>query len=79
MVYLDDIIVFGKNVTETMQNLELVFKRLEKANFKLKPKKCRLFLTEVEYLGHIVLNRSKWILERSLWWLNGQYLRLSEM
>ena len=54
LVYLDDIIVFGKNVTETMQNPELVFKRLEKANFKLKPKKCRLFLTEVEYLGHIV-------------------------
>ena len=54
LVYLDDIVVFGKDFTETMQNLELVFKRLEKAHLKLKPKKCRVFQTEVEYLGHIV-------------------------
>ena len=30
-MYLGDIIVFGKDVAETMQNLKLVFKRLEKA------------------------------------------------
>ena len=38
LVYLDDIVVFGKDFTETMQNLELVFKRLEKAHLKLKPR-----------------------------------------
>ena len=46
--------MFGKDFEETMQYVELVFKRLEKANLKLQPKKCRVFQTEVEYLGHIV-------------------------
>ena len=54
LVYLDDIIVFSRDFAETMQNLESVFKRLEKANLTLKPKKCRVFQMEVAYLGHIV-------------------------
>ncbi|GBM55009.1 Retrovirus-related Pol polyprotein from transposon 412 [Araneus ventricosus] len=30
------------------------FKRLQKANLKLSPKKCRFFRNEVSYLGHII-------------------------
>ncbi|GBN76428.1 Transposon Ty3-G Gag-Pol polyprotein [Araneus ventricosus] len=30
------------------------FKRLQKANLKLSPKKCRFFRKEVSYLGHII-------------------------
>ncbi|GBL83023.1 Transposon Ty3-G Gag-Pol polyprotein [Araneus ventricosus] len=30
------------------------FKRLQKANLKLSPKKCRFFQKEVSYLGHII-------------------------
>ena len=54
LAYLDDIIVFGDDFEETMRNLELVFERLRQANLKLKPKKCRVFQSEVAYLGHIV-------------------------
>ena len=54
LAYLDDIIVFGDDYEDTMQNLELVFQRLRQANLKLKPKKCRIFQTEVAYLGHLV-------------------------
>ena len=54
LVYLDDIIVFGDSFESTMNNLEAVFERLRFANLKLKPKKCRVFQTSVEYLGHIV-------------------------
>ena len=54
LVYLDDIITFGKSFSETMNNLQLVFDRLEQSNLTLKPKKCRMFQTEVRYLGHIV-------------------------
>jgi len=54
LVYLDDIISFGKTFDSTIQNLKLVFDRLRQANLKLKPKKCKVFQRSVEYLGHIV-------------------------
>ena len=46
--------MLGQDFAETMQNLESVFKWLETANLTLQPKKCRIFQTEVAYLGHIV-------------------------
>ena len=54
LVYLDDIIVFGKTVEEEIQRLQMVFQRLRKAYLKLKPKKCALFQRKVLYLGHVV-------------------------
>lgn len=39
LIYLDDIIVFGKNFGDMVKNLFLVFNRLECAGLKLKPKK----------------------------------------
>ncbi|UYV74968.1 hypothetical protein LAZ67_12001925, partial [Cordylochernes scorpioides] len=54
MVYLDDIIVLGKNFEEHLSNIKKVFKRLEAANLKLSPKKCKLFKKEVAYLRHII-------------------------
>lgn len=54
LVYLDDVIVFGKTFTETLNNLTLVFDRFRKAKLKLKPKKCAFFRDEIKYLGHIV-------------------------
>ena len=54
LVYLDDIIVFGRNVTEIATRLEEVFERLRSAGLKLKPSKCFLFKPQVHYLGHIV-------------------------
>ena len=54
LVYLDDIIVFGKTFEEELQRLEEVFRRMRRANLKLSPKKCLLFRSEVPFLGHIV-------------------------
>ncbi len=54
LVYLDDILAFGRNFEVASLNLRAVFERLRRANLKLKPKKCRLFATSVEYLGHEV-------------------------
>ena len=50
LVYIDDIIVYGKTFPENLQNLEMVFKRLRGAGLKLKPKKCELFTKEILYL-----------------------------
>ena len=54
LVYLDDIIVFGRTFEEQLERLEEVFKRLRSANLKLKPSKCFLCQHSVEFLGHVV-------------------------
>lgn len=54
LVYLDDIIVFGPSFDEHLARLKEVLIRLEQANLLLNPKKCQLFQSRVEYLGHIV-------------------------
>ena len=54
VIYLDDIIVYGSTVDETLDRLEIVLQRLRSAKLKLKPKKCHLFQTQVLYLGHVV-------------------------
>ena len=54
LLYLDDILIYGRTFDETLHNLELVLERLKKANLKMKPKKCSLMQTSLEFLGHIV-------------------------
>lgn len=54
MIYLDDVIVYGKTVQEEIERLRITFSRLRAANLKLKPSKCKLFQTSVLYLGHVV-------------------------
>mgnify|MGYP000034807019 CR=1 FL=1 len=54
LIYLDDVIVFGKTEKEEIERLRVVFSRLRQAGLKLKPKKCFLFQKSVGYLGHVV-------------------------
>lgn len=54
LVYLDDIIVFGKTFHEELENLKQVFTRLLQVGLKMSPKKCHLFKKEVTFLGHVV-------------------------
>lgn len=54
LVYLDDVIIFGKTAEEHLGRLKQVFQRLREANLKLKPSKCRLLRRTVSFLGHVV-------------------------
>ena len=54
LVYLDDIIVYGKTDDEATTRLKKVLQRLRMAGLKLKPKKCHLYQREVLYLGYVV-------------------------
>jgi len=45
LCYLDDVIVFGENFENALENLRLVFTQFRQANLTLKPKKCFLFQT----------------------------------
>ncbi|KAJ8016328.1 hypothetical protein DPEC_G00006050 [Dallia pectoralis] len=54
LVYLDDIIVFGRSFQEHLIRLDEVLSKLSRANLKVKPAKCNLFASQVQYLGHII-------------------------
>ncbi|GFT10646.1 retrovirus-related Pol polyprotein from transposon 297 [Nephila pilipes] len=44
----------GKTFKEHLSNIRKVFQRLQKANLKLSPKKCKFFRKEVSYLVHVI-------------------------
>lgn len=54
LVYLDDVVVYGRCENELLTRMGEVFERLEHAGLKLKPRKCRFFARETEYLGHVI-------------------------
>lgn len=54
LIYLDDLIVFGKNLLDHNKNLIKIFQRLREKNLKLNPNKCNFLRKEILYLGHIV-------------------------
>ena len=53
-VYIDDILVYGQNDKELLDNLRLVFERFRQYNLKLSPKKCELGVSEIEIVGHVI-------------------------
>ena len=54
LIYLDDIIIFGKTFSEMIKNLDMVLERFAQAGLKLKSQKCQLFKKEVDFLGHVI-------------------------
>ena len=54
LVYLDDIIVLGRDFSDHLRSLQLVLQRIRDAGLKLQPAKCAFFQSEVKYMGHIV-------------------------
>ena len=54
LLYIDDILCFGRTIDEALSRLEVVFQRLREAKLKLKPKKCHILKQSVQYLGHVV-------------------------
>ena len=49
VVYLDDIIVYGKSPEEILERLGAVFEKLRKAGLKLKPSKCEFFKEQIQF------------------------------
>jgi len=54
LVYLDDVIIFGKTIEEMVENLNIVFLQLKEVNLKLNTKKYIFFQKSVKYLCHII-------------------------
>ncbi|XP_041837251.1 uncharacterized protein LOC121637270 [Melanotaenia boesemani] len=54
LVYLDDLIVFGRTLEEHEERLLRVLDRLAEVGLKLSLDKCQFCQPEVKYVGHIV-------------------------
>lgn len=54
LVYLDDLIVFGKTLEEHEERLLKVLERLEECGLKVSIDKCQFCQPQVKYVGHIV-------------------------
>ena len=54
LIYLDDVIVFSEMPEEHLQRMHVVFDCLQEHGLKLKPSKCNVFKSEINYLAHHV-------------------------
>ena len=56
-VYLDDIIIYARDIPDHSKKLQEVFERLRQFNLKLQPTKCEFMRKEVNYLGHVITDQ----------------------
>ena len=54
LIYFDDVIVFSEMPEEHLRRMCVVFGRLQEHGLKLKPSKCDVFKSEINYLAHHV-------------------------
>ncbi|XP_062542038.1 uncharacterized protein K02A2.6-like [Armigeres subalbatus] len=52
--FIDDVIVFSKDMESHLASLNQLFQRLKKYGFHVKAEKCSFFQSQLGYLGHIV-------------------------
>ena len=54
LVYLDDVIIFSKNMDDHVKHVREVLTALRDAGVTLKLKNCEFFKDSVRYLGHVI-------------------------
>ena len=54
LIYIDDFLLHSPDVPTHLATLRKVFKRLSLYGLKIKPAKCQIMKTEVDYLGHTI-------------------------
>ncbi len=53
-IYLDDLLIHSKTLSDNYIHVEEVFELLKKANLKLNFSKCCWFAKEFKFLGHVI-------------------------
>lgn len=52
LIYLDDVLIFGKSFEQHFDRLKSVLRKIEEGGEQLKPEKCKFLQYKVTYLGH---------------------------
>ena len=66
LIYLDDVIVFSDTPDEHLRRMCVVFNCLREHGLKLKPSKCEVFKSEINYLAHHVSQKGVLLLKKNL-------------
>lgn len=53
-VYLDDVIIFSKDMQEHLKHTRMVLERLREHELQVSAKKCQIARTNLEYLGFTI-------------------------
>ena len=53
-LYIDDVLIHGRDIESFLANVRKVFEQLREFNVAVNPAKTKLGLTKVEYAGHVV-------------------------
>ena len=57
-VCIDDLLILSNGTFEEhMTKVDVVLQRFKRGGLKVKPKKCKWAMTEVEYLGHWITRK----------------------
>ncbi|KAK9700892.1 RNase H-like domain found in reverse transcriptase [Popillia japonica] len=54
IAYLDDIIIYSRDLQEHLRHLHQVLERLQRHGLRLNLEKCHFASTQLDYLGHVV-------------------------
>ena len=54
LIYLDDIVIFGKNECEHNKRLCDILKKIQDSGLKLSPFKCEFCVSQINFLGHTI-------------------------
>ena len=54
LCYLEDVIVFGRDIKEHCERLETVLLGLREHNLRVKLSKCKIAERQVAFLGHVI-------------------------
>lgn len=57
LIYLDDIIIFGKSIEQHNERLRSVMQRIRESGLKLSPGKCHFLKDKIAYLGHVISSK----------------------
>ena len=54
IVFIDDILIYSKNPEDHAKHLHIALQKLREKQLYAKLSKCEFWLTEVQFLGHVV-------------------------
>ena len=66
LIYLDDVIIFSRMEEEHLERMRVIFDRFREHGLKLKPSKCEVFKTKINYLAHHVSKRGVLLSKKNL-------------
>ena len=66
IVYLDDVLIFSKNLTEHQQHLDEFIKLIKNNGLVVSAKKIKIFQTKIRFLGYEIYQRTITPIQRSL-------------